>query len=359
MYKSWWRKLDYLLLFLMIILTIFGFIIISSANRENPESNELNRQVIYFFVGLIFMGIFTAIDYELLAGFERYIYVVNVLLLIVVLFYGKTVMGATRWISLGGFTFQPSEFVKVFVIISIAVHLSREDALKPEKLVGTLLYVGLPMALIISQPDLGTALVLVAILMVMLFVRGFNPIYILGFCALGIGLAPLFLKEYQKQRILSFLNPESDPTGSGWTIIQSIVSIGSGKFWGKGLFLGTQTQLQFVPEHSTDFVFSVVGEELGFVGAASLIILYFILLWKMIRIARESKDMVGSLIATGICAMFFFHIFVNVGMTTGLMPVTGLPLPFISYGGSSLITNMIAIGLLLNISLRRELFFKK
>jgi rod shape determining protein RodA len=214
------------------------------------------------------------------------------------------------------------------------------------------------MVLIMLQPDLGTSLVLLAVLFAMLFIRGFNPLFILASIVAGIGISPFILKEYQRQRLLVFLNPEADPTGAGWNVIQSVVGIGSGRLWGKGLFSGVLTQLRFVPEHSTDFIFAVLGEELGFVGGAALIALYFFLIWKMTRIAKKARDLDGTLIAVGIATMFFFHIFVNMGMTMAIMPATGIPLPFVSYGGSALLANMIAIGILLNISMGREHFFK-
>ena len=359
MYKSWWLKLDYVLIFLMVILVLFGFIMIYSANgKESSTGSEFFRQVVYFFVGLVFLIIFTSVDYQFLSSIELYLYIVTCISLTAVLFIGTEALGAQRWISLGGFTFQPSEMAKIFIIISLASRLSKEDALQYEKLLGTIIYLAIPMLLIMKQPDLGTALVLIFVFFAMLFVRGLNIFWILGASAAGMAVAPLVLKDYQKKRLMVFLNPDMDPSGDGWNIRQSLIGIGSGKMWGKGLYFGTQTHLQFVPEHSRDFIFTVLGEELGFVGGASLIALYFFFLWKAAVIAKTSKDMTGSLIATGIAAFFFFHIFVNIGMTIGIMPVTGIPLPFLSYGGSSLITNMIAVGLLLNVSLRREQFFK-
>lgn len=359
MVKSWWQKLDYILILLVLLLVVFGLVIIYSANKNDPTaSGEFKRQIIYFIAGLFLLAAFASVDYHILTGFEKYFYIINVLILIAVFFVGQSALGAQRWLSVGFFSFQPSELAKIFIILSLAARLSRDDALSYENLAVTFLYIGFPIVLILMQPDLGSALVLLAILFCMLFVRGANPLHIAGLIVMGLAASPFVLKDYQKQRLLVFIHPESDPTGAGWNIIQSVIGIGSGRLWGKGLFSGTQTQLRFVPEHSTDFIFTVLGEELGFMGAAALIILYFFFLWKIIRIARESKDLTGTMIAAGIAGMFFFHIFVNLGMTMGIMPVTGIPLSFISYGGSSLITNMIAVGLLLNISMRRELFFK-
>jgi rod shape determining protein RodA len=359
MYKSWILKLDYILILLMIILVAYGLIVIYSANGGDMASgSEFIRQLKYFAIGLLFLVIFASLDYQLWVRMEPYLYILNLVILGAVLVAGKEALGAQRWISIGSFTFQPSEFAKILMIICLAIRLSDENALQFEKLAGTIVYLGIPMALIMKQPDLGTALVLIAIFFAMLFVRGLNPVYILAAIAAGIGISPFVLKEYQKTRLLVFLNPDMDPTGSGWNLRQSMIGIGSGKLWGKGLLFGTQTQLQFVPEHSRDFIFTVLGEELGFMGGASLIALYFFLLLKILKIAQEAKDSVGTLIATGVGAMLFFHIFINIGMTMGIMPVTGIPLPFLSYGGSAIITNLMAIGLLLSIQLRREQFFK-
>ncbi|MCE1246473.1 MAG: rod shape-determining protein RodA [Firmicutes bacterium] len=359
MYKSWILKLDYVLILLMVVLVVYGLIIIYSANNKDMGAgSEFIRQIRYFVIGLVFLILFASIDYQFWVRMEPYLYLLNLLILGAVLVAGKEALGAQRWISIGGFTFQPSEFAKILMILCLAIRLSDEDALQTEKLVGTLIYLGIPMALIMKQPDLGTALVLIAILFAMLFVRGLNPAWILASVAAGMGISPFVLKEYQKTRLLVFLNPDVDPTGSGWNIRQSMIGIGSGKLWGKGLLFGTQTQLQFVPEHSRDFIFTVLGEELGFMGGASLIALYFFLLLKILKIAQEARDFFGTLIATGVGAMLFFHVFINIGMTMGIMPVTGIPLPFLSYGGSAIITNMMAIGLLLSISLRKEQFFK-
>ncbi|MCD4785254.1 MAG: rod shape-determining protein RodA [Candidatus Eremiobacteraeota bacterium] len=359
MYKTWWQKIDYLLLIVMLILLAYGLIIVYSANgQEAGPGSEVRRQLLYIFIGIVLMVVFASIDYHFLASVELYLYIINLILLLAVLAYGKEALGAQRWISIGSFSFQPSEFAKIFIIISISARLSDENALKFEKLAVTFLYLALPMILILKQPDLGTSLVLVSIFFVMLYIRGWNPFLILGLTAMGLTISPFVLKEYQKKRLFVFVDPGMDPTGAGWNLRQSIIGVGSGKLLGKGLFSGTQTQLRFVPEHSRDFIFTVLCEELGFIGGTFLVTLYFILLFKTVQTAKYSRDLLGTLIATGIAVLFFFHVFVNIGMTMGIMPITGLPLTFMSYGGSSLISNMMAIGLLLNISMRREKFFK-
>jgi rod shape determining protein RodA len=254
-------------------------------------------------------------------------------------------------------TFQPSEMAKLALIITLARILSLREHWKLLDVLKTGLYIGVPWLLILIQPDLGTALVLVAVGMIMLYAVGVKPWILVSAIMAGFLTAPLILQDYQKRRLLTFINPEGDPEGGGWNIIQSTIAIGSGKIWGKGMFLGTQSQLDFVPEHSTDFIFSVMGEELGLVGALSLLILYFLLLWQGITIAQKSKDTFGTLMAIGIVAMLGFHIFVNIGMTIGIMPVVGVPLPFVSYGGSSMLTNMMAVGILGSIYLRRATIF--
>lgn len=218
-------------------------------------------------------------------------------------------------------------------------------------------YVGVPFLLVMKQPDLGTSLVFMAIFFGMIFVCGVNLRLLGGIFGVGLACMPIlwhFLKDYQKMRIMVFMDPNVDPLGSGYHIIQSKIAIGSGMLFGKGLFGGTQSQLNFLPENHTDFIFAVVGEELGFIGAAFLLLLYLVVLWRGIKIARDASDMFGRLLAVGITSMLAFHVLVNVGMTTGIMPVTGIPLPFMSYGVSSLTTNILSIAILLNIHMRKQ-----
>ena len=218
-------------------------------------------------------------------------------------------------------------------------------------------YVAVPFLLVLKQPDLGTSLVFLAIFLGMVFVAGIRLRILFGIFGLGLAAMPVlwhFLKDYQKMRIMVFLDPNVDPLGAGYHIIQSKIAIGSGLLFGKGLFGGTQSQLNFLPENHTDFIFSVVGEELGFVGCAILLLLYLIVLWRGVKIARDASDTFGRLLAVGITSMIAFHVLINVGMTMGIMPVTGIPLPLMSYGVSSLTTNIMAIAILLNIQLRRQ-----
>ena len=256
----------------------------------------------------------------------------------------------------------------IFTMMSgVKQHVANYPGVTVEKKVGKLntfkdlipifIFVGIPFFLILKQPDLGTALVFIAILMGMLFVAGIRLKHFVAIIIAGLAALPVFwyfLKDYQKERLMVFLDPNADPLGSGYHIIQSKIAIGSGMFFGKGIFSGTQSQLNFLPENHTDFIFAVVGEETGFIGALIVLLLYFIILYRGIRIASAAKDNFGMLLATGITSMFVFHILVNIGMTMGIMPVTGIPLPLMSYGISSLVMNLFSIGLLLNIYMRRQ-----
>ena len=359
MNKSLWHRIDFTIIIATFTLVFIGLLMIYSATGQDlSPSSEVRRQLMFFITGLVVMILFMAIDYDFWGRIHLSIYGLIIVLLVGVLFVGHTVSGAQRWISMGPLgTFQPSEMAKLALIITLARILSLREHWKLLDVLKTGLYIGVPWLLILIQPDLGTALVLVAVGMIMLYAVGVKPWILVSAIMAGFLTAPLILQDYQKRRLLTFINPEGDPEGGGWNIIQSTIAIGSGKIWGKGMFLGTQSQLDFVPEHSTDFIFSVMGEELGLVGALSLLILYFLLLWQGITIAQKSKDTFGTLMAIGIVAMLGFHIFVNIGMTIGIMPVVGVPLPFVSYGGSSMLTNMMAVGILGSIYLRRATIF--
>ena len=274
------------------------------------------------------------------------------------------VNGATSWFEIGPFSFQPAEFAKVFVILLLAKGITKaqeqekSDISKPKKLFLVLLIVMVPVLLIIKQPDYGTALAFLVATVCMLFASGINKKYIIGAIVSVIIVIPLLyffvLPEHAKTRIDVFLNPNLDPRGSGYNVIQSKLAIGAGQLFGMGITKGNQTQLGFLYPKTTDFIFSVIGEEMGFIVGAGIIVLYVILITKAINIAKTAKDDLGAYIAIGITGIFLFHMVENIGMTMGLLPITGVPLPFVSYGGSSLLTNLILVGLLLNISGRRK-----
>lgn len=365
------RHLDKLLLLVVAALIAFGVVIISSAARGyNLETADsfVNKQMIAAMLGLALMLVIMLFDYSEFGRMSTIIYGLNVGLLVAVLVIGTEMNGARAWIDIGGFRLQPGEYGKVMLILTLAHHLSRLDRLES---IWDLILPGLHVlplvGLLILEPDLGTALVFLVIAAAMIYMAGFpgwkltvlggTPIALVGawfYAHLRWGVSMYPLQPHQIERIRNFVNPNADPLDSGWQVLQSKISIGSGGLWGKGLYQGTQNQLGFLPEQHTDFIFSVIGEELGFVGGATVILLFLILLWRIMTIAATSKDRYGMLIATGVTAMIGFHVLENVGMTLGIMPVTGIPLPFISYGGSNLMANLVALGLVLNVGMRRQ-----
>ncbi len=362
------KNMDWTLLVTILLIISFGIISISSAITVKSGVDYWEKQILWALVGLVVMVLVQIFHYEDLAKGAKIIYVLNVLMLALVAIIGREAKGAESWINLGPVAIQPSEFAKIFVIITFASYLSQKqgELRKFRDLIPCFIHVGIPMIFILAQPDLGTALVFVAIMFGMLFVGGARPLYLILIIIFGLtmaiggvylhqnGVVSLPLKEHQLERLTIFTNPESDPRGAGYQVLQSQIAIGSGGISGKGLYKGTQNKYDFLPEDHTDFIFSVIGEELGFVGSTIVLGLMFIMLHRGIRIAAEAKDFFGTLVATGIVSMFLFHIFENVGMTVSLMPITGIPLPLVSYGGSSMVTNMISVGLLLNIYLRRQ-----
>ena len=362
----------------LLTLLVFGLVVLASASSSISSDPYfyLKKQITTIGLGIIAIFIILRYEYMELRRYSWFLYGLSVLLLIVVLVLGEEVRGTTGWISIGPLpAVQPAEFTKILLIVSFADFLnSRKGELNTLKeMLPCFAYMGLPFLLIMLQPDLGTALVYIAIILVMMYVAGANPkilctilgsgillLVLIFFAHVHFGL-PLPLEEYQINRLIVFLDPYNDGQGGrgpGWNTIQSLVAIGSGGLTGKGLFNGTQVQLNFLPEHHTDFIYAVIGEELGFIGAAFVILLYGILILRAINISYESKELYGTLIVLGITAMWLFHIFESIGMSIGLMPVTGIPLPFLSYGGSSMLTNLIAVGLILNVNIRgRKIVF--
>lgn len=359
------RKVDIWLILGVLALCLYGALMIYSATQGNVGPGKdpfvfLKRQIVWIILGIIIAVAIAFSDYNLLRHYLVPIYVVNLFLLILVFFVGRESFGAQRWIPFGAFHLQPSEFAKIFIIITLAIFLAtRKGEVSRAADVGlSFLFVVIPWLLIFKQPDLGTALVLFAILMGMLVAAGIKMRYFLAiiFSCILIGFLMInfnVLRDYQMKRLMVFIDPDIDPLGAGYNIQQSKIAVGSGELTGKGLFSGTQTNLQFLPARHTDFIFAVVGEELGFLGSALLLGLYFIIISRGIRIASTSKNLLGTLIAIGVVSMWLFQIMVNMGMTIGIMPITGIPLPFISSGGSSLWANLAGVGLLLSVYARR------
>ena len=356
------KNVEWSILIVAVILCIIGLVALFSATQET-EYDEFKKQCIWLVVSLVIMLGVMLIDYDFLVKISPIFYGIFVILLIAVLFTPE-INGATSWFDIGFFSLQPGEFAKVFVILFLALAITRiqerekSEINRPTRLLILLAILGLPVLLIVRQPDYGTAAAFIVATALMLITAGLDKRYIIATIILIVVSVPLLynfvLPEHAKQRIDIFLNPESDPRGAGYNIIQSKLAIGAGGLTGMGLLKGNQTQLGFLYPKTTDFIFAVIGEEMGFIVAGAVIILYVFLVSKCLYIAKTAKDEKGSLIAAGITGIFLFHMVENIGMVMGLLPITGVPLPFISYGGSSLITNFICIGILLNISSKRQ-----
>lgn len=356
------RHIDWTLLAVVFFLIGFGLLVLYSATRGDNPGNPtyyVFRQGVSLLIGLIIMVLLLSFDYRRLKVATPFIYAFFLGLLAIVFLFGK-VSGSARWMTFGPISFQPSEYCKLVLILALANFFSDNKA-EPDSFRSFIMPVvwALPFLLLVFlQPDLGTTLVMAAILLGMLFLVGCRMRYWLGFIGLGalgfaLGFVFSLFQPYQVQRFTAFLKQGASIEGAGYHLMQSKIAIGSGQLVGKGLMKGTQTNLDFIPAHHTDFIFAVVGEELGLIGALILIGAFCLLLWRGVRIANNARDFYGSMIAYGIVIVFAFQIIVNIGMTIGIMPITGIPLPFISYGGSSLIMSLAAIGLLSNIHMRR------
>lgn len=372
------KFLDKPFLICLFLILGFGLVVLSSASQSiaGDPYYYVKKQVMFVGVGLAAAILMLRYDYSHLRRYSVILYGLSVFLLIAVLVMGEEMRGTTGWISLGPLpAVQPAEFTKIMLAIAFADFLNNRKGMLNTfaEILPCFLYMGVPFLLILMQPDLGTALVYIAITLVMLFVAGANPRILFAIIAAGAGAVALALflhfqfgmwlplEDYQIKRLTVFLNPYEDGKGgrgAGWNTIQSLIAIGSGGLTGQGLFKGTQVQLNFLPEHHTDFIYAVIGEEMGFIGAASIILLYTILLLRAIYISFHAKDLFGTLLVTGVTAMWLFHIFENIGMSIGIMPITGIPLPFLSYGGSAMLTNLIAAGLILSVNIRgRKIVF--
>ncbi|HEV2889642.1 MAG TPA: rod shape-determining protein RodA [Frankiaceae bacterium] len=363
------RRLDWVLVLSAIALSGIGAALVWSATKSNLAAKGLDpdtflkRHILNVGIGLALGACAALVDYRVLRAYAPVVYVASCLGLIAVLSpLGSTINGAHSWIVIGGgFQIQPSEFAKVALVVGMAMILGekRDNETDPRDgdVVLVLLLAAVPMALILLQPDFGTMMVFVFVILGVLAVSGAPTRWVAGLVIVGAlsgwGILHFhLLKDYQEKRLTAFANPDADPKHTGYNVKQAKIAIGSGRVTGKGLFNGTQTNGQFVPEQQTDFVFTVAGEELGFVGASAILLLLGMILWRGTRIAVNAGDMFGTLVAAGVVSWFAFQSFVNIGMTLGIMPVTGLPLPFVSYGGSSMFATMIAIGLLCNVKMR-------
>ena len=353
---EWWIFIS------AILLCIVGFVALYSATQSD-NFEDLKKQIIWFSISIVIMIIMVLVDYQVWVKLSPIFYGVSILLLIAVLFT-KAINGASSWFNIGAFSLQPAEIAKVAVVLFLAATIVKiQEKGKSEindfwKLGIILAVVAVPVLLILLQPDYGTAAAYLVALVLMLFVSGIDKKYIISAVIIVLVSLPLLyffvLPEHAKERIDVFLNPESDPRGSGYNVIQSKIAIGAGELTGLGILNGNQTQLGYLSPKTTDFIYSVIGEEMGFVVSAGVVLVYVTLITKALYVAKTAKDDVGSYIAAGISGIFLFHMAENIGMTLGLLPITGVPLLFISYGGSSMITSFICIGLLLNISGNRK-----
>jgi rod shape determining protein RodA len=367
------RNVDWTLLLVTFGLAGFGLAMVYSATSNDPNITEptayMRSQLVGLVLGSAAMFVISLVDYSRLSRWRNLLYGFALLLLVVTLFAGVERMGARRWLPLPLFDLQTSELAKVLVIVSFAGFLAEGVELRPSLrfVIRAVAYVVLPAALVFLEPDLGTAIVFFAMAAAMLLVWGIRWSHVGVLLAAGLGAVVLvarfvptvfgveLLKPYQIERLTVFLNPENDSTGAAYQLAQSKIAVASGMFTGKGFGQGTQTMLDFLPAHHTDFIFAVIGEELGFLGAMLLLGLYLLLLWRAFRIASLSKNLFGSLIAAGIAGVLLFQVFVNVGMTIGLMPITGVPLPFVSFGSSSLVVFLMAAGLLQSVHIHSRI----
>jgi rod shape determining protein RodA len=356
---------DWILLAILILIGLLSVFNLYSATytiRYLGGSKIYLKQICWYGIGFLILLLMTTFDYHVLERLAYPLFFMCLILLAAVLKTGKVAHGSQRWLSFGFFSVQPSEMVKVTIILVLAKYFSASEKTgnyRLRDLWRPLILLAIPFAMILYQPDLGTALVLLIVSFSIIIFVHVNWRSIAIFLAIAFLSAPFFwmsLQDYQKKRIIAFLRPDTDPLGSAYHVTQSKIAIGSGLFWGKGFLKGTQTSLNFLPQQHTDFSFSVAAEEWGFVGSAILLILYLLLILWCLNIAKNSKDKFGALIVVGVVALLFWHLAINVSMVTGLLPVVGIPLILFSYGGSSVISTLAAMGMVMNVSMRRFMF---
>ncbi|MBU1912885.1 MAG: rod shape-determining protein RodA [Candidatus Omnitrophica bacterium] len=354
--KQKYKDFDWVLLGAAVAIFIAGLLFLFSA-VYSKNIDFIIRQISWFLIGALFFIVIINVNYRKIISLGYAFYFFSIILLLLVIFFGSKRLGAQRWLELGSFNLQPSEFAKLFITLALIRYLTEHKAEKGIKNIAAAFFIMIPpFVLILAQPDLGTALMLVPVFFTLLYIWGAKLKHLFFIIVSGLAASPLawfLLKDYQKDRLMVFMNPDIDPLGAGYTIIQSRIAIGSGGVFGKGWLSGTQNQLNFLTERHTDFIFSVAGEEWGFAGGVILIILYYILVRRAIEIARKTDDPCGVLVACGMAAIIGIQAVVNISMTMGFMPVVGLPLPLVSYGGSSLLVTMIALGLLESIAIHR------
>ena len=366
-YPDLLRRMDWWLTVTIVALMAISVCFIYSASYRGPGQpmpRYYQMQMVWFGIGLAVYIAMALVDYRRVCQWAPVWYTMAVGALVLVLVAGAKVYGARRWMGWGSFGIQPSEIAKLAIIASVSYYLfhrSSEARRHWGTVAGVLALVAVPIALIVLQPDLGSAMVLVPICLALMFVAGVRGKHLVLVVVVGLALAPLGwmqLRDYQKARLTVFLNPDKDPLGAGWNLNQSLIAVGSGGLTGKGYLQGTQNLLGYLPRTvaPNDFLFSVIAEETGFIGSALVLGLYGILLLRGLQIAMHAQDRLGSLLATGVVAMLFFHVFINIGMTIGLMPIKGLPLPLLSHGGSFVLATMMALGLVQSVWIHRRVY---
>ena len=363
------QNFDWVTLMTVIAISVIGILTVFSATRQpgvDTQSPLFIKQAVWLVIGLFGLLAAVSFDYVWLSRISLPLYVTGVALLAVVLVMGKTGMGAQRWISMGPIAFQPSEFFKLIFIVMLSQYLSftRSPVGIGQLLRVFFVIVFLPFVMLVKQPDLGTAIVVLTIFFAIMLAKGLRRQAVAMIVLIGLVSLPFLgnimwtgLKDYQKNRLIAFIDPGADPAGIGYHINQSKVAVGSGEFFGKGFLHGTQGPFRFLPERHTDFIFAVFAEEWGFLGSVVLLFLYLLLILRGLDTVRKAKDEFGRMLAAGITFMFCTYFFINVGMTLGMMPVVGIPLPFMSYGGTALLSNFISAGVLINIRTRRFSLF--
>ncbi|MGE5197818.1 MAG: rod shape-determining protein RodA [Deltaproteobacteria bacterium] len=366
------RTSNLIILTAAVLISVVGILSIYSTTYQKEDKlweMIYQRQMLWVGLGLVIFLVISNFHYRWLWGVTYFLYGFALFLLFLVFIVGAVHLGAQRWLKLAWFNFQPSEIAKLIMVVFLARYFSDKSVDNVSLTVNRsgmlhgflvpFIFILLPMSLIIEQPDLGSGAMMLAIFTAMLYLSGIRLRYIILFLVLVLLAAPLlwyFLRDYQKERLMVFLNPNADPLGAGYTVIQSKIAIGSGGFFGKGWLSGTQSQLRFLPESHTDFIFATFAEEWGLCGSLALLLLYYFLISQGIRVALRTNDSFGRLLAFGISLMLCIQVFINIAMNLGLAPVVGLPLPLMSYGGSSVLTTFIALGILVNIDKRRGVF---
>lgn len=355
------RYLDLPLLLAVFLLSLLGLALLYSTSISSENLSVFNRQIIFVVFGWIGFFFFCFFDYHTVARGSRVLYILSVLALLFVLFLGPDIRGGRRWINLGFFNFQPAEFIKLVVILGLSriLYLQRGQINSLKSIFQSLLYALIPVGLVLLEPDLGSAAVILGVWLCVLFISPINKKFVGGllllFALLAVVAWGFFLKDFQKDRVRVFLDPQSDLRGQGYNVRQAVVAVGSGGLWGKGLGKGPQSQNRFLPERQTDFIFAASAEQVGLLGSGALLAIYFFLHKRLISIMKKTRDALGVYITGGVFFLCLIHTLVNIGMNIGLLPVTGIPLPFLSAGGSFFIMLMMSLGIAQNVSLQSKM----